>query len=252
MSRSKTTLTTRYIANFVSRLIILAFTFLFEIAYSSEFTYPQINLQGKDIKGFIPNGWSLMDSTSGDLNKDLLNDLVLVIQHNESVKLVKDDSYDNEGVLTQPRILIILFYNPSTNQFQLAEQSNSFILDHHDPNMEDPYSDVSIKSGVLQIDFQIFMNMGSWSTTSGSYKFRYQDKKEFALIGAEYTEVHRGSGEMSSRSYNFITQKAKVSTGSVHDDYLKDVWHKIQIDGFKTLKTFIRPFSWEVEKGFFI
>ncbi len=167
------------------QLLTTIFLLTFGIAFGQDFSYLSINNQGKDINSFIPNGWTLLDSTKGDLNKDNHNDLVLIIQHKNSVTIIKNDSDYSDTVLTQPRILIILFHNQTANQYQLVEQSNSFILNHDDPNMEEPYQDISVSNGVLKIDFQIFMNMGGWGMSNNSYKFRYQ-ANQFVLIGADY------------------------------------------------------------------
>lgn len=234
----------RVMCNLMRQLLTTIFLLTFGIAFGQDFSYPSINNQGKDINIFIPNGWTLLDSTKGDLNKDNHKDLVLIVQHRDSVTILNND---NDTVLTQPRILIILFYNQTTNQYQLVEKSNSFILNHDNPNMEEPYQDISIYNGILKIDFQIFMNMGGWGMSNNSYKFRYQDN-QFVLIGADYNSVNRGSGETEDRSYNFLTKKVKVATGTIESDKQKTVWRTIDLNELKTIKSFKQPFTWEVEK----
>ncbi|MEJ8843454.1 hypothetical protein WG954_13780 [Lacibacter sp. H375] len=230
------------------RLLTIMFILNFGLAFGQDFSYPSINKQGKDINNFIPNNWTLLDSTQGDLNKDNHKDLALIVQHKDSVTIINND---NDSVLTQPRILIILFYNQAINQYQLAEQSISFILNHDNPNMEEPYQDISINNGVLKIDFNIFMNMGGWGMSNNSYKFRFQDTG-FVLIGADYNYVNRGSGETEYRSYNFLTKKVKVSTGTIESDKHKIIWRTIDLKKLKTLKTFKQPFTWEVEKDYYL
>lgn len=233
------------------QLLTTIFLLTFGIAFGQDFSYPSINNQGKDINSFIPNGWTLLDSTQGDLNKDNHNDLVIIIQHKDSVTIIKNDFDYNDTVLTQPRILIILFHNQTINQYQLLAQSNSFILNHDKPNMDEPYQDISISNGVLKIDFHIFMNMGGWGMSNNSYKFRYQDN-QFVLIGADYNSVNRGSGETEERSYNFMTKKVKVATGTIESDKQKIVWRTIDLKELKTIKTFKQPFTWEVEKDYYL
>ena len=233
------------------QLLTIIFLLTFGIAFGQDFSYLSINNQGKDINSFIPNGWTLLDSTKGDLNKDNHNDLVLIIQHKNSVTIIKNDSDYSDTVLTQPRILIILFHNQTANQYQLVEQSNSFILNHDDPNMEEPYQDISVSNCVLKIDFQIFMNEGGWGMSNNSYKFRYQDN-QFVLIGADYNSFNRGSGETDDRNYNFLTKKVKVETGTIESDKQKTVWRTIDLKELKTIKTFKQPFTWEVEKDYYL
>jgi hypothetical protein len=230
------------------RLLTIIFLVKIGFVFGQDFSYPSINKQGKDINSFIPKDWTLLDSTKGDLNKDNHKDLALIVQHKDSITIINND---NDTVLTQPRILIILFYNQATNQYQLAEQSISFILNHDNPNMEDPYEDISIYNGVLKIDFHIFMNMGGWGMSNNSYKFRYQDN-EFVLIGADDNYVNRGSGETEDRSYNFLTKKVKVATGTIESDKQKIVRRTIDLKELKTIKTFKQPFTWEVEKDYYL
>ncbi len=227
------------------RLVLTIILLLkFGLTFGQDFSYPSINKRGKDINSFIPNDWILLDSAQGDLNKDNHKDLALIVQYKDSVTIMNSD---NDTVETQPRILIILLYNQATNQYQLVEKSNSFILSHDNPNMEEPYQDISINNGVLKIDFNIFMNMGGWGMSNYFYKFRFQDK-DFILIGADYNYVNRGSGETTDRSYNFLTKKVKVSTGTIESDKRKVIWRTIDLKELKTFKTFKQPFTWEVEK----
>lgn len=237
--------------NLMRQLLTTIFILTFGFAFGQDFSYPEINKEGQDINNFIPNGWTLLDSAQGDLNKDNHNDLVLIIQHKDSVSVINKDFDDIDTVITQPRVLIILFYNQTTNQYLLVEQSNSFILNHDNPNMEDPYQDISIDKGVLKIDFHIFMNMGGWGMSNNSYKFRFQDN-DFVLIGADDNSVNRGSGETENRSYNFLTKKVKVATGTIESDKQKIAWRTIDLKELKTIKTFRQPFTWEVEKDYYL
>lgn len=229
-------------------LLTIIFLLHFGFVFGQNFSYPSINMQAKDINNFIPNNWKLLDSAQGDLNKDKQTDLALILQYKDSISIVNKD---DDSIVTQPRILIILLYDPTTNQYQLEEKSNSFILYHDDPNMEDPYQDISINSGILKIDFSFFMFSGGWGMYHNSYKFRFQDTS-FVLIGADESYVHRATGEREDRSYNFLTKKVKVSTGTISSDKQKVIWRTIDLKEQKTLKTFKEPFSWEVEKDFYL
>ncbi|MGI6291391.1 MAG: hypothetical protein ACOXZH_03045 [Bacteroidales bacterium] len=230
----------------MKQMLTIVFILTFEFAFGQNFSYPTINSQGKDVESFIPKDWTLLDSVQGDLNKDNCKDLVLVIQHKDSVQL------DENSELTQPRMLLILFYNKAKNLYNLAEKSESFILPHDDSYMTDPYVGMSISNkGVLTIEFEFFATMGSYGSSTSSYKFRYQNN-EFALIGADDYYVHRATGEFGERSFNFLTKKLKVTEGHIDSDKKKVVWRDLDIKELKTLKTFKRPFTWEIEKNSYI
>ena len=233
------------------KILTTIFILIYGFTFGQEFSYPKINKQGKDINNFIPDGWLLLDSTRGDLNKDNHNDLVLIIQHKDSVLVINKNLEYIDSVITQPRVLIILFYNQRTNQYHLVEQSKSFILNHDNANMDDPYQDISIEKGILKIEFHIFMNMGGWGMSNNFYKFRYQNN-DFVLIGADYNYINRGSGETEDRSYNFLNKKIKVTIGTIESEKQQISWRTINLKKFKTIKTFKQPFTWQVEKDYYL
>jgi hypothetical protein len=237
--------------NLTRPLLITIFVLTFGTAFGQDFSYPNIKLTGGDMNSFIPNGWALLDSAQGDLNKDNYNDIALIIQFKDSISVVKKIFDDNDTVITQPRVLLILFYSPVSNKYQLAKQSNTFVLNHDNPNMEDPYQDISINNGVLKIGFRIFMNVVGWYMSNYTYKFRFQDN-DFVLVGADDNSVNRGSGETEDRSYNFLMKKIKVATGTIESDEQKIIWRAVDLSELKTLKTFTQPFTWEVEKDYYL
>ena len=215
-----------------------------------QFSYPKIKIEGESISNFIPIDWKLLASASGDLNNDKNDDIAFIIQYKDSVSIEKIEFEERETVITQPRILILAFFNPIYKKYELIEQNNSFILNHDDSNMNEPFQNINIKKGVLRIDFHIFMNAGGWGMSNNSYVFRYQDN-EFKLIGADYNYLNRGSGETENRSYNFSTKKVKISTQNNSDDKKKTILRSFKYDKLKTFKTFI-PFTWEIEKDFYL
>lgn len=222
-------------------------TFAIGLSYGQEFSYPSIKSNGKTIADFIPKSWAVLDSTYGDLNKDGLEDAAIVLQHKDSITLVNNI----DTVLTQPRILLILFKNPSNNGFQLIEQSNSFILKHDNSGMDDPFQELAITNGILVLTFQLFYNMGSWYVTNATYKFRYQ-KGQFALIGADKSSFHRATHDFEDYSYNFLTKKRILTKGN--DNAKKHIRNSktISLSSLKTLKTLNKPFTWEVEKDIYL
>jgi hypothetical protein len=190
-----------------------------------------------------------LDTTKGDLNGDKNDDIAFIIQYKDSVSIEKIEFEEIDTVITQPRILIIAFFNPINKEYELIEQNNSFVLNHDNPNMDEPFQDIVITKGILRLDFAIFMNMGGWGMSNNSYKFRYQ-KNEFKLIGSDYNYTNRGSGEIENRSYNFLTKKVEKSTGNISSDKEKKILRSFKFHTLKTFKTFNQPFTFEVEKDF--
>jgi hypothetical protein len=226
-------------------------TLLFGFSYGQDFFYPTINKKGQNISDFIPAGWAILDTAVGDLNGDKVNDAAIILQYKDSVSIIKtvDDILDS--VVTQPRIFIVLFKNANDMNFYLVEQSNSFILNHDDPIMEDPYQGLKIDKCILQIDFYFFCTMGCWYTTSSSYKFRYKEN-QFLLIGADLFTIHRTTLDYEDYSYNFLTQKRRLITGNDQKGTKKTNWKMLAISTCMTLKAFNEPLTWEIETGIYL
>ncbi|RYY19481.1 MAG: hypothetical protein EOO04_21930 [Chitinophagaceae bacterium] len=216
--------------------------------YAQSFPYPAINESGESLRDFVPIGWTILDSASGDLNKDGTIDAAIVIQHRDSVLSINSML---DSVLSQPRMLLIIFKNQAENTLVLAEQSNTFILQHDNPTMDDPFQKIIINDGILTITFQQFYTIGSWYVTNALYRFRYQ-QSQLRLVGAEYSSLHRASNEYENYSYNFLTNKRSYTKGINHKPGAKTTWKTLNIPALKTLKTFRKPFTWEVEKEVYI
>jgi len=228
-------------------LFICTFLSCSTFLFGQDFVYPAIKQKGFSIRDFVPVGWRILDTAFGDLNRDYLDDYAIILQHCDSVALVKKDENIEDTVLTQPRILLILFKNSVNDSLYVVEQSKSFILNHDDPAMEDPYQSTKIDKGLLQIEFHLFYNMGSWYVNNISYKFHYRNN-QFVLIGADKWSFHRATHDFEEYSYNFLTKKRSLVTGNEKKGTKLIKWKPLNIKKLKTLKTFNRPFTWEVEK----
>ncbi|MBX7153393.1 MAG: hypothetical protein K1X91_00430 [Bacteriodetes bacterium] len=235
-------------------LITLLYVPLILSAKISGVQYPQIQQSGNTLADFTPKGWMVLDTAIGDLNKDGAQDMAFVLQAKDSVTFTKRFTTDTTNVDTvraQPRILVITFFNKETKRFQLIEFSNTFILMHDNPYMDEPFDDITINNGILKLDFHIWYSMGTWSTIESSYKFRYEGTV-FSLIGADYSYLLRNTGDIDERSYNFITKKIQIKTTKGSSGKTKTSWKTLQLTTLKTFKTFTEPYSWEIEKDIMI
>ncbi len=223
--------------------LIFILSIFFHASYGQTFLYPVIKSSVQRIVDFVPAGWTILDSAYGDLNKDELNDAAIILQHIDSVLLVNNSE---DTVLTQPRILLLIFKNSANNKFSLKKQSNSFILKHDNDIMDDPYQGIAIDKGILKIDFHIFYKMGSWFSTSSTYKFRY-DGKDFKLFGADYSTFDWATLDYDDFSYNFLTKKRTCSKGNDQSGTKKTTLKTFTLISLKTFNTFKEPYSWEIE-----
>jgi hypothetical protein len=211
--------------------------------------YPNLPKSGKSINDFVPQDWETVGKAPGDLNGDQIEDCALVIKANLSKFLNKNDGLGSHPFDTNPRVLVILFKDK--DGYKIAKQSNTFIVPPDSPTRTEPFQAVQIKNGVLELSFELFSSAGSWSMTSSSYRFKFLHS-EFVLIGADKTDSMRNSGEMESRSYNFLTSRLKVSTGSFSSDREKVRWKTYKLKKLKTLDTFKAPFSWKIESDYYL
>lgn len=223
-------------------------TICFGVSLGQDIAYPSIKSTGQNITDFVPTGWTILDSAYGDLNKDGTKDAVIIIQHKDSISMINSLE---DTILTQPRMLLILFKKSTNNSYVLTEQSNSFILKHDNPNMDDPYQELTINNGTLEVRFHLFYNIGSWYVTNAAYKFRYRQGR-FVLVGAYNSSFHRVTHDFEDYSYNFLTQKRALTKGNDNKGIKKTIWKSLNIPELKTLKRFCEPFTWEVEKGIYL
>src|SRR5688572_22036591 len=76
-------------------------TISFSVSHGQDFVYPEIKSTGQNIADFIPTNWTVLDSVSGDLNKDELVDVAIILQRKDSILLINDLE---DTALTKPRI----------------------------------------------------------------------------------------------------------------------------------------------------
>lgn len=92
-------------------------------------------------RSFIPKGFSLLDSASGDLNKDVHKDLVLVLR-NDSEDLNKDT--------TRP---LLLLAGKGNGLYQLIDRNDHVVLCAGCGGVfGDPYQGITIKSGYFSVE----------------------------------------------------------------------------------------------------
>ncbi|MDR2235572.1 MAG: hypothetical protein LBE92_05575 [Chryseobacterium sp.] len=141
-------------------------------------------LRSSKWQDFVPQRQKLDTVTTGDLNKDGLEDVVLVY---EQEKLLKHER-------NEKRILRILLKQPD-GQYRMAAESTGAVAGENMNNVF--FSGIEIKKGLLIISHD-FLRGGA------VHKYRYQNNG-FYLIGGE---SHSGDASQYSRiDYNLSTGK---------------------------------------------
>jgi hypothetical protein len=222
------------------RLAIL-FLFLSVLAGARNFDFPDIRSSAKDIDDFIPEGWTLMDSVSGDLNKDGFADKALVIEYDDSVVETRPNGCSR---LDHPRILLVLLKNAS-GKYTLALQDNSFLYRTGEAGLMhgDPYEKMDINGDTLSIDFMR-------SRGHMSYDFVFKDD-DLWLISA-YNSYVSTTGTIDEWEFDFVNQKAIHILGAVEEKDIYEVHSRIPCEQLKTLDDLKMPQLWEVFQHVFI
>ncbi len=227
--------------------LLIAFTVLFSLVTYGQTESITLKESAHSLEELIPTDWELLDSKTGDLNKDGILDLVFAIANTDEKNLKPNDGFGIGPIDLNPRKLGIYFGTPS-GTFRKQLVSNEFIILRETPSMDEPFEGFTIsKKGVLSINFHIWYSAGSWSTSNHTYKFRFQNNA-FVLIGYDSNEAHRASGETTDYSINFLSEKMKITRGNFSEDESESVeWINIYLDEPITIKTLKKPFEREFE-----
>lgn len=214
----------------------------------SELTLRQ---NGKTLDEIIPDNWRLLDATKGDLNQDGIPDLVFAIQNTDQKNTSLNDGLGRDTIDLNPRILGI-YFGTKSGGFKQQLVSEHFIILRDSPTMDEPFEGFKIsKKGVLDINFRFWYSAGSWSMSNHKYRLRFQNN-EFALIGYDSNEAHRGSGETTDFSINFLTSKMKITKGNFSKDDPESIeWKAFSLEKLLTIKSIKKPFEMEFE-GIFL
>jgi len=230
--------------------IILAFVCLsFRAgAVQSGFVFPAIAGEGLTLLNFVPDGWMLIDSATGDLNKDGKPDLACDLEYHDSVDEKTINEQHEDTWHHKPRMLLVLLRDSISEGYYLSAQNNTIILRADEGGiLGDPYGSLEINEGILEIGFYGGSN---WRWTV-DYKFRYQSRK-WVLIGADKSSFQIITGESSSESYNMLTHKAKITTeDNIIDESAKPKvkWLNIRSKQTLTLDNFKGDGTVEILKG---
>ena len=153
-------------------LFFITFFHLFVlVGYSQKNVLASIPKNGKSFESFVPKGYEVLGNAKGDLNKDSLEDVVMVL------KSVKENDDDSISDALPPRILVILLR--TNNGYALSATSNTTVLCRTCGGaFGDPFENIQIEKQVITISHYAGSNW-RWALT---YKFRYQ-KDNWYLIG---------------------------------------------------------------------
>ena len=204
----------------IRRFLIVAF-----VGLCAGVRAQQLQQQGRGVDDLVPVGWDHAEAT-GDLNKDGIVDLVVVAtpDFKENTK-TRDDGYVYN--FNQP--LLAVYFGTAEGKMQLWRQYDQVVPARPDEYVSIDASLTITEKGVLRISLETFASMGGWGSENSNFSYRYQDG-DFYLIGKEYHNMSRNTGDMETTSENYLTWRRQVVTENAFEDSnvpRKETWTKL-------------------------
>lgn len=160
------------------------------------------------ITSFIPSGYSVLDSRTGDLNKDNYPDAILILKAKEE---------ETNEDLARP---LLLLEGTASGNYKLLARNDSVVLCKGCGGIfGDPYDGITIKNGYFSVEHY---GGSSWRWTR-IITFKYDLK-------SQSFKLHRDAGV----SYHNIAPKIKMET-VVHN---KEDFGKVRFEEFNNEKIF--------------
>lgn len=161
---------------------------------------PQLAKEGRTIEEVVPNGWDIQSAT-GDLNKDGIEDFVLIVRPNDPAHIkTRDDGFEYNF---NPLFLAVYFGSPSGvyKRFKVWHDTVS--------GREDEYTDITNElsitpKGAIDIRVSYCSNIRTDETGATTYRYRFQSG-DFYLIGEESTWGNRLAAEWERTSINYLS-----------------------------------------------
>lgn len=161
----------------------------------------------------IPLGWQIEAEASGELDADGHLDAVLVLTR-AGINLSSDAE-----VLVGPRRLVIAF--GAESGYERVTTNSRLIPPADDPDLDDIFDAASdalrVTDGNLVLDLKLFSWAGGWNMWTKTYTFHWQDGA-FTLGLFEWSNVDRGTGEITLTSADFAAQTVKITHGNIANE----------------------------------
>ncbi len=188
--------------------------------------------QREKTANFLPEGYVVFEEIYGDLNKDGLEDCIVIIKGTDKSKIIKDE---HRGELDRNRRGIIVLFDKKDCYELIVKNYDCFSSENEDGGVYfAPELSVSTEKGNLHIQYD-HGRYGDWE-----YVFRFSNS-DFNLIGYDASSNY-GPIINSKTSINFLTRK-KLEKVNVNenaeggDEIFEDTWSNITVKSMKKLSS---------------
>jgi hypothetical protein len=190
--------------------------------------YPALPRAAGDAAGFVPAGWAIVASKSGDLNGDGAADLVLLLRMRDAANILAVPLGDGtEPFDTNPHMIAVAFAEPRGG-YRLAVSNHGLFPRQTWPwTGEDPLGEdtIGVDRGVLRVDFGHLRG-------ASSFRFRWQ-AGAMRLIG--YESSGAAAGCVHRVSINYSTGRARLENGLISGDRGRVAWRRLRSGDRPTL-----------------
>lgn len=214
---------------------VLFLVFMLFIICSLNLLAVNVPEKASKIEDFIPKGWKELIVKKGDLNKDRIDDVVLLIQKDNPENIMDMNleypPFFENNVNFNPIIILVLFKDKNSQYNLAAKNEKDFILSEgkaieeqleslkyiSDNDFNKDFSkSISIKNNTLRVFTYVYHHKMS---SSSEYVFRYQNNR-FELIGLEriYESVEDNYQYINKYSINFSTKKSQSTSITIKGD----------------------------------
>ncbi|NYT41548.1 hypothetical protein HZY97_12320 [Sphingomonas sp. R-74633] len=203
--------------------------------------YPVLVAEAASAGGFVPRGWLLESSATGDLDGDGRPDLTFALHMADPANVLKNEGgFCGETIDTNPRILGIALARPSGG-YRLVVQNHSLVPRRDNACADDWFSSdgemgggLSIARGNVVITLGRFMSAGGWGMGRTVFTLRWRENA-LRVIGFDVLNVQRNSGAIASLSINYLTRKVRIAHGTTDSDKEKVRWSRLPGAGLPTI-----------------
>ncbi len=179
--------------------------------------------------------WNLLNEARGDLNKDGIEDLAVILESKDSIPEKRCASCYVKN--NKPRIILVLLNNNKGCNIVIS-QNNEFIARGDEGGMLNYLEpELTIEKGVLTIFYQ-------FTRSNQSYSFEYENGK-MNIIGAKSAGSQSASGIFEMEEYDFKKGKLISTTGHISNDEDEIEIIKFTIEP-KNLGEFGKMYEWEI------
>lgn len=181
--------------------------------------------------------WEIIQKASGDLNRDGLEDLSLILESTDSIPEKRCSNCKLSK--NKPRIILVLLNQ--INGEKVIIQNNNFIARGDEGGMLNYIEpELSIENGVLTVLYQ-------YLRSNQSYTFELKNGR-MEITGAKSYGVHAATGNFENDQYDFKTGEIISETGNISQEKVATEILKINVKP-KSLSEFGLMYDWKITEN---